>query len=171
MRFDFAILTLVVLIVPALAAQTWNVTVVNGLFVPQVVNIQPGDTVLWPLNDGAVHAIVQTVAGARSCNTLAGGFNSGQKTNGQSYQRTFPNNATINYKDGVGSNCLNGATGTIIVGTANGTVTATGGGSTSTPGATMTTVPITKPTNAASVLSTPKSIILGAAWFVGAWVL
>ncbi|KAG0294906.1 hypothetical protein BGZ96_000230 [Linnemannia gamsii] len=107
--------TVALFVSPALAAKTWDVNVVNGLFYPQELNISPGDTVRWPNNDGGNHAIVQTTAGYRTCNKLAGGFNSGTKTKGQPYQRTFPRAGTTNYKDGVGSNCVNGATGTIIV--------------------------------------------------------
>ncbi|KAF9213882.1 hypothetical protein BGZ59_004666 [Podila verticillata] len=80
-----------------MAAKTYDVNVVNGLFSPQELDIQPGDTVRWPNNDGWR-------------------FNSGTKTKGQAYQRTFPKNTVVNYKDGVGANCINGATGTIYVG-------------------------------------------------------
>ncbi|KAG0319094.1 hypothetical protein BG000_003974, partial [Podila horticola] len=110
MRFDLTLLTLVVLIVPTLAAKTWDVGVVNGLFSPQELDIQPGDTVRWPSNDGANHAIVETSAGARSCKNKARGFSSGTKTKDQAYQRTFPRATVVNYKDGVGAKCIKGAT-------------------------------------------------------------
>ncbi|GJJ68237.1 hypothetical protein EMPS_00583 [Entomortierella parvispora] len=165
----FSLLTLAALIVPALAAKTWDVNVVNGLFSPQVLNIAPGDSVRWPNNDGANHAIVETNAGARSCNNKAGGFNSGTKTKGQAYQRSFPKATTVNYKDGVGANCIKGATGTIIVGSSG--TSGSSGSSTWTTSPTKTAAPITKPSNGASVLSTQKSIVLGAACVVGALIL
>ncbi|KAG0050231.1 hypothetical protein BGZ83_005003 [Gryganskiella cystojenkinii] len=152
-------------VVPALAAKTWDVNVVNGKFSPQELDIQPGDTVRWPNNDGADHAIVQTTNGARSCNNLAGGFNSGKKTKGQAYQRTFPTATTVNYKDGVGANCMKGATGTIYVHT--GARPSNGNNQPS-----KTAAPITKPTNAASSISSAeKSVLMGVACFIGALVL
>ncbi|OAQ32932.1 hypothetical protein K457DRAFT_277089 [Linnemannia elongata AG-77] len=157
-------------VAPALAAKTWDVNVVNGLFSPQELNIAPGDSVRWPNNDGADHAIVQTTAGARTCNNLAGGFNSGRKTKGQAYMRTFPTAGAINYKDGIGANCVKGTVGTINVGTAgnggsSGTATATGS---------TTAAPITSPTNkpnGAPYLTPESSIFLGVAAFIGALVL
>ncbi|KAF8944694.1 hypothetical protein BGZ47_003919 [Haplosporangium gracile] len=74
---------------------TTDVNVVNGLFSPQELNIAPGDTVNWPNNDGADHTIVETNAGARTCNSKAGD--------------SIP-------VDGIGANCAKGATGTIYVG-------------------------------------------------------
>ncbi|KAF9902490.1 hypothetical protein EC991_004822 [Linnemannia zychae] len=153
-------------IAPALAAKTWDVNVVNGLFSPQELNIAPGDSVRWPNNDGADHAIVQTNNGARTCNNLAGGFNSGRKTKGQAYQRTFPTAGSINYKDGIGANCIKGAVGTINVGTAG---NGNNGGS-----GTRTAAPITSPTkkpNGASYLTPESSVFLGVAAFLGALVL
>ncbi|KAG0238944.1 hypothetical protein B0O80DRAFT_429073 [Mortierella sp. GBAus27b] len=117
MRFDTTALTLAALVAPALAAQTWDVNIVNGQFQPQILDIAVGDTVRWPLNDGADHAIVETVDGARSCvSKVPGGFNSGRKTSGQAYFQHFREPGVVNYKDGIGANCLNGATGTIYVG-------------------------------------------------------
>ncbi|GJJ74694.1 hypothetical protein EMPS_07052 [Entomortierella parvispora] len=147
---------------PALAAKTWDVNVVNGKFSPQELDIAPGDTVRWPNNDGADHAIVQTNSGARSCNNMAGGFNSGRKTKGQAYQRTFAKATTVNYKDGIGANCLKGAQGTIYVHTG------------ARPGVTpsKTAAPITKPSNSASSFSSSeKSVLLGVACFIGALAL
>ncbi|KAG0254609.1 hypothetical protein BG011_005631 [Mortierella polycephala] len=101
---------------PALvSAKTWDVNINNNKFDPQELDVAPGDSVRWPMTGSGDHAIVQTNDGAPSCNSKAGGFNSGRKTQGQAYQRTFPNATTINYKDGIGANCLNGAKGTIFV--------------------------------------------------------
>ncbi|KAG0011544.1 hypothetical protein BGZ81_002116, partial [Podila clonocystis] len=96
-------------------ALTWDVSVLNGMFSPQELDIAPGDTIRWPNNDGGDHAIVETVASARGCNNKAGRFNSGRKTKGQAYQCTFTA-TVVNYKDGICSNCARGATGTIYVG-------------------------------------------------------
>ncbi|KAF9550214.1 hypothetical protein EC957_001120 [Mortierella hygrophila] len=146
MRFSTTVLSLVAFIAPSVLAKTWDVNVVNGLFSPQQLDIAPGDTVNWPNNDGADHAIVQTDAGARTCNSMAGGFNSGRKTKGQDYSRVFPTAGVVNYKDGIGANCIKGATGTIYVGprptgadpNANATTSSGTGGATSS-GATGTT--------------------------------
>ncbi|KAG0374110.1 hypothetical protein BGX24_010834 [Mortierella sp. AD032] len=154
-------------VAPALAAKTWDVNVVNGLFSPQELNIAPGDSVRWPNNDGADHAIVQTNNGARTCNNLAGGFNSGRKTKGQAYQRTFPTAGVVNYKDGIGANCVKGAVGTITIGSA-------GNGNGGTATGTRTAAPITSPTqkpNGASYLTPESSIFLGVAAFIGALIL
>ncbi|KAF9919722.1 hypothetical protein FBU30_010613 [Linnemannia zychae] len=162
-----------IFIAPALAAKVWDVNFVNGLFSPQVLNIAPGDSVRWLNNDGGDHAIVQTNSGSRTCNNLAGGFNSGVKSKGETYQRTFPNAGSVNYKDGVGANCVKGAVGTINIGSSgnNGgsvTITANMGN-----GSTRTAAPITSPTkkNSASYLTPESSIFLGVAAFIGALVL
>ncbi|KAF9087406.1 hypothetical protein BGX23_008161 [Mortierella sp. AD031] len=155
-------------ITPTLAAKTWDVNFVSGRFSPEVLNIAPGDSVRWPNNDDADHAIVQTNNGARTCNKLSGDFNSGRKTKGQIYQRIFPTAGSVNYKDGIGANCIKGAVGTINVGT-------TGNGSaTATATASVTAAPITSPTNrpnAGSYLTPEASVFLGAAAFIGALVL
>ncbi|KAF9136266.1 hypothetical protein BGW39_003711 [Mortierella sp. 14UC] len=147
------------LVAPALTAKTWDVSVVNGLFSPQELN---------PNNDSADHATVQTNNGARSCNNLAEGFNSGLKTKGQANQRTFPTAGSINYKDGVSANCARGAVGTINVGTA-GNVGISGAAT-----GTQTAAPIISPTNrpnSASYLTPESSVFLGVAAFLGALAL
>ncbi|KAG0280686.1 hypothetical protein BGZ95_009153 [Linnemannia exigua] len=182
MRFDITVLALVALITPSVLPKSWDVNVVNGQFSPQELDIAPGDTVVWPNNDGADHAIVETNAGARTCNSKAGGFNSGRKAKGQAYSRTFPAAAVVNYKDGIGTNCANGATGTIYVGprpagpdpnagkTSTGGVTNTGG----VPSPTQTGTPVTNPTptqrpNSAYGLSASENaLFLGAVCFIGA---
>ncbi|KAG0029602.1 hypothetical protein BGZ82_007838, partial [Podila clonocystis] len=62
MKFNTAVVAFVVMVAPAMAAKTWDVNVVSGLFSPQDLDIAPGDTVRWPNNDGGDHAIVETVA-------------------------------------------------------------------------------------------------------------
>lgn len=173
MRFNTAAVALVVMVAPSMAAKTWDVNVVNGLFAPQELDIAPGDTVRWPMNDGADHAIVETVAGPRSCKNKPGGFNSGRKTKGQPYERIFPTATVVNYKDGIGSNCAKGATGTIYVGprpsgappsgsTPTPTVTSTTGG------ATRTAAPIVTPTPTSAASTVEKSMLFGVACFVAA---
>ncbi|KAF8926742.1 hypothetical protein EDD21DRAFT_427170 [Dissophora ornata] len=164
---------------PVLAAKTWDVNIVNGTFSPQELTIAPGDSVSWILSDGADHAIVETTPGNRTCNSLAGGFNSGTKTNGTTYQRTFPNATIVNYKDGVGANCLKGATGTITAkdqSGSSGNLTSTSTSTspaTSTNSATHTAAPISSPTHSsASGFMTPeKSVLLGVVCFIGALAL
>ncbi|KAF9120995.1 hypothetical protein BGW39_010930 [Mortierella sp. 14UC] len=87
MRFNITILALVTFIAPSVVA-----------------------------SDGADHTIIETNPRARTCNNKAGGFNSGNKTKGQSYQRVFPFQAVVNYKDCMGANCVRGGLGTIFVG-------------------------------------------------------
>ncbi|KAG0030026.1 hypothetical protein BGZ81_003128 [Podila clonocystis] len=167
MHFNLSLIAMAAIVAPALAAKTWDVNVVKGMFSPQELDIAPGDTVRWPNNDGADHAIVETNAGARTCNNKAGGFNSGRLTKGKAYQRTFRVAGTINYKDGIGANCVKGATGTIYVHTGprpSGTMTRSPSGS-------QTAAPISSPTNAANSLSAEKSVLLGVACFIGALAL
>ncbi|KAF9582702.1 hypothetical protein BGW38_010869 [Lunasporangiospora selenospora] len=173
--------------VPAYAARTWDVNWVNGVPTPQILDILPGDTVRWPNTDSAPHAIVQTAAGNRTCNNLAGGFNSGTKTTGQAYLQRFPTAGVINYKDGIGSNCQNGGMGTIYVGArpSNSTdptgtpVTSTPSGTrttSSTPGGTGPTSSTTMPTGTATtspsaangMQSTDHWLLMTVAGFVGA---
>ncbi|KAF9422044.1 hypothetical protein BGZ94_008679 [Podila epigama] len=173
MKFNTAVVAFAALVVPAVMAKTVDVNVVNGKFVPQDVDIVPGDSVRWPNNDGADHAIVETIPGARTCNNKAGGFNSGRKTKGQAYQRIFRTAGVVNYKDGIGANCLNGATGTIFVGPRPNNGGGNNGGTTA-PTASRTAAPIVTQTtapSAASGLSAEKSILLGVACFIGALVL
>jgi plastocyanin len=175
MRFDITVIALVAFIAPSVLARNWEVNFVDGKFSPQELDIAPGDTVVWPNTDGD-HAIVETNPGARTCNSKAGGFNSGRKAKGQPYQRTFPTQAVVNYKDGIGANCANGAVGTIFVGprpagpdpnatTTNGgtasptqtsdattTTTATNGGTAS---PTRTTSPTNSPTNSPTMTASP----------------
>ncbi|KAG0016592.1 hypothetical protein BGZ81_011142 [Podila clonocystis] len=171
MKFNTAVVAFVVMVAPAMAAKTWDVSVLNGMFSPQELDIAPGDTVRWPNNDGGDHAIVETVAGARSCNNKAGGFNSGRKTKGQAYQRVFPTATVVNYKDGIGSNCARGATGTIYVGPRPSGAPPSGSPrpATSGPGgATRTAAPISTPTPTNAASTVEKSMLLGVACFVAA---
>ncbi|KAF9131508.1 hypothetical protein BGX30_013083 [Mortierella sp. GBA39] len=195
MRFSTTVIALVTFIAPSVLAKTWDVNVVNGLFSPQQLDIAPGDTVNWPNNDGADHAIVETNAGARTCNSMAGGFNSGRKTNGQAYSRVFPTAGVVNYKDGIAAHCIRGATGTIYVGprptgadpnasgtTSGGTGGATSSGATgatssgatvtatSTGHTTVTPSPTTKPNSAYGLSASENALFLGAVCFVGALV-
>ncbi|KAG0095818.1 hypothetical protein BGZ93_005405, partial [Podila epicladia] len=168
-----AVVAFVILIAPAIAAKTWDVNVVNGLFAPPELDIAPGDTVRWPMNDGADHAIVETIAGPRSCTNKPGGFNSGRKTKGQAYERVFPTATVVNYKDGIGFNCAKGATGTIYVGPRpsgaprSGT-TPTPTTTSTTVGATGTAAPISTPTPTSAASTTEKRMLLGVACFVAA---
>ncbi|KAF9905081.1 hypothetical protein EC991_002034 [Linnemannia zychae] len=172
MRLNLTVFALVAFIAPSVLAKSWDVNVVGGKFSPQDLDIAPGDTVVWPNNDGADHAIVETNAGARTCNSKAGGFNSGRKTKGQAYQRTFPAQAVINYKDGIGANCANGATGTIYVGPRpagadpNGSTT-TGGGTNPTQTGNPTN-PTQRPNSARGLSGSENALFLGAVCFIGA---
>ncbi|KAF9365181.1 hypothetical protein BGX34_011075 [Mortierella sp. NVP85] len=147
------------------------------MFSPEEIQIAPSDSVRWPLDDGGDHAIVQTVPGNRTCNNLEGGFNSGRKTKGQAYQRTFPVTGVVNYKDGIGANCLKGAMGTIYVGT--GPSGGAGGGAVPTGSASAAPIvapsappsPTHVPSAASGFLMPQSSLILGAACFIGALAL
>ncbi|KAG0078911.1 hypothetical protein BGZ93_010210 [Podila epicladia] len=170
MHFNLALLAIAAIVAPALAAKTVDVNIVNGKFSPQEVDIAPGDTVRWPNADGGDHAIVETNPGIRNCTTKVGGFNSGRLPKNQAYQRVFPTAGVINYKDGIGANCIKGASGTIFVGPRpTGTPTQTG--TMTRPGTTTTAAPISTPTSAANSLSGEKSVLLGLACFFGALAL
>ncbi|KAF8932268.1 hypothetical protein CPC16_006307 [Podila verticillata] len=185
MHFNLSLFAIAAIVAPVLAAKTWDVNFVNGTFSPQELDIAPGDTVRWPNNDGANHAIVQTIAGARNCTSMPNGFNSGVKTKGQAYERVFPNATTINYKDGVDANCAKGATGTIYVHTGarpsnsttpsgpSNSATTSGPSNSATTSGTRTAAPISSPTHhsAANGLSVEKSVILGVTCFIGALAL
>lgn len=183
MHFNLSLLAMAVIVAPALAAKTWDVNIgANGQFSPQEIDIAPGDTVRWPNADGGDHAIVETMSGPRTCINKPGGFNSGRLPKNQAYQRVFPTAGTVNYKDGVGANCVSkGASGTIFIGPRpSGTVTQTGtqtGTRTLTrpgpgpTGTTTTAAPISTPTSAGNSLSGEKSVLLGLACFIGALAL
>ncbi|KAG0324514.1 hypothetical protein BGZ99_001709, partial [Dissophora globulifera] len=148
---------------PVFAAKIWDVSVTNGTFSPQTLSIAAGDTVRWNMTDGN-HAIVQTIPGNQTCTNSPGGFNSGVKTVGQSYIRVFPVGANINYKDGVGKNCANGATGSVAVAARSITPI-------NTP--TKTADSIAAPTSSsASGLITPKeTMAMGVIFFISVFVL
>lgn len=172
MKFSTAVVAFVAMVAPAMAAKTWDVNVVNGLFSPQEVDISPGDTVRWHNNDGTDHAVVETNSGARSCNSKAGGFNSGKKTKGQAYEHVFPNATVANYKDGIGASCLKGATGTIYVGPRPSVPPASGSTSMTTTthgGATRTAASISTPTGGGASTA-EKSVVLGVACMLAALV-
>lgn len=180
MRLDITVLALVAFIAPSVLAKTWEVTEANNRFSPQELDIAPGDTVTWTCTDNST-AIVETNPGARSCTAKTGGFNSGKKLQGQIYSRTFPAQAVVNYKDGLGSNCANGATGTIYVGprpadnpnnstsTSSGTATATSSTPTGSQPAGSPT-PTTKPNSAYGLTASENALFFGAVCFVGALI-
>ncbi|KAK3821347.1 MAG: hypothetical protein J3Q66DRAFT_367061 [Benniella sp.] len=98
MRFDITTLALAALVAPALAVQIWDVNIVDGMFEPAKEQITLLSRRLMEL----AH--------------IPGGFNSGRKTPGQAYQQTLRQAGVVNYKDGIGANCLKDAVGTIFVG-------------------------------------------------------
>ncbi|KAG0325626.1 hypothetical protein BG004_003169 [Podila humilis] len=153
------------MVAPVLAAKTWDINFADSMFAPQELDIAPGDSVNWLMNDNTDHAIVETIPGPRTCNSKIGGFNSGRKTPGQTYTRVFPLAGVVNYKDGIGANCLKGATGTIYI--HNGTRptsgiftrTATGSTTMSSSAGTSTTSMGTAVTTTASTMSTTISTV------------
>ncbi|KAG0290553.1 hypothetical protein BGZ96_005974 [Linnemannia gamsii] len=189
MRFDITVLAVVALIAPSVFAKTWNVTESNNQFTPQELDIAPGDTVSWTSTTGT-YAIVETNDGPRSCVSKSGGFNSGTKDQGVAYSRIFPAAAVVNYKDGVSSNCANGAMGTVFVGprpagtnpnngtsTSSGTAGPTSSGSTGTSPtgsqtATSSTNPTstTQPNSAYGLIASENALFFGAICFIGALV-
>ncbi|KAG0197738.1 hypothetical protein BGX28_008733 [Mortierella sp. GBA30] len=173
MKFSAFILASAAVVAPALAAKTYDVNFMNGTFAPQEITISPGDTVRWP-NADANHAIVQTNDGARSCTSKSGGFNSGTKLKGQAYQRTFPSAATVNYKDGIGNACAQGAQGTIVIkaGGAPSSSSTMSGSTIATATGTRTAAPISSPTrNGAGFLTPERTVLLGLVGFIGALAL
>ncbi|KAG0378268.1 hypothetical protein BGX24_004288 [Mortierella sp. AD032] len=173
MRFHITVFALVAFIAPSVLAKSWDVNVVSGQFKPQELDIAPGDTVVWPNND-ADHAIVETNPGARNCVSKAGGFNSGRKLKGQAYSRTFSTAGVVNYKDGIGSNCASGATGTIYVGPrpagTDPNTSSTGGVTNPTQTGTpvVNPTPTKTPSAAYGLSASENALFLGAVCFIGA---
>ncbi|KAK5820716.1 hypothetical protein F5H01DRAFT_411924 [Linnemannia elongata] len=157
MRFDITALALVAFIAPSVLATTWEVNFANFQFSPQELDVAPGDTVRWFNSDSADHAIVETNAGARTCNSKAGGFNSGPMMKGYFYSRVFHTAGVVNYKDGISANC-----------------TATSSGATTTASLTaqpvITPSPTNKPNSAYGFSASENVLFLGAACFFGALI-
>ncbi|KAF9377051.1 hypothetical protein BGX21_003299, partial [Mortierella sp. AD011] len=116
MRSCIPALTLAAIVVPVLAAKTWDVNIVNNPFSTAIIDIAPGDTVRWSNADGPDHAFVQTEPGHRLCTLTSGGFNSGRKVVSKSYQHTLQSEGKVSYKDNSDASCAKlNSTGTIYV--------------------------------------------------------
>ena len=93
-----------VLVIPSAFAETYNVSNApgsstpgcentNSCFIPSVLNIQVGDSVIWTNDDTTVHTIT---SGTPSGGT-DGAFDSDLIQPGNSYSITFPNAYSYNY--------------------------------------------------------------------------
>ncbi|KAG0366301.1 hypothetical protein BC939DRAFT_498170 [Gamsiella multidivaricata] len=103
-------------IAPALGVKTWDVNIINGMFSPKELTIASGDTAVWPMTDSAPHMVVKTTSGARSCNSMAGGLNSGPKSKDRSFEHTFSYAAVVSYNGGTGNDCMKRDMEILIVG-------------------------------------------------------
>ncbi|KAG9067083.1 hypothetical protein KI688_012996 [Linnemannia hyalina] len=86
MYIFYAISILAILLAQVFAA-VHVVTIKDFKFVPQVVNINPGDKVTWTNNDSADHTATAD----------AGSFDSGLIATGKSFSHTFTTAATLSY--------------------------------------------------------------------------
>jgi len=90
--------------VPSAFAETYNVSNApgsstpgcentNSCFIPNVLNIQVGDSVIWTNDDTTVH----TITSGTSSGGTDGAFDSDLIQPGNSYSITFPNAYSYNY--------------------------------------------------------------------------
>ena len=93
-----------VLVIPNAVAETYNVSNApgsstpgcentNSCFIPNVLNIQVGDSVIWTNDDTTVH----TITSGTSSGGTDGAFDSDLIQPGNSYSITFPNAYSYNY--------------------------------------------------------------------------
>jgi plastocyanin len=66
-----------------------NIVIENFVFTPTEINVEVGDTVIWTNNDSTKHTVTSVAAG---------GLNSGELAPGESYQKTFTESGTFEYK-------------------------------------------------------------------------
>ncbi|MBZ2164459.1 cupredoxin domain-containing protein [Methanobacterium spitsbergense] len=101
------------------SSQTSIVTIQNSSFNPSTLNVQVGTTVTWINKDTTTHDVVSDT----------GLFNSGNLTNGMSYNYTFNQTGSFAYHSAIQPSM----TGTIVVSTnspsSNGSSNSTSGGS------------------------------------------
>ena len=85
------------------SSQTSTVTIQNSSFNPSTLNVQVGTTVTWINKDTTTHDVVSDT----------GLFNSGNLTNGMSYNYTFNQTGSFAYHSAIQPSM----TGTIVVST------------------------------------------------------
>ena len=81
----------VLILVPALLTGVVQVSIQNFSFVPDSVRVQPGDTVRWTNSDVSAHTSTGTGTGSAA-------WNSGNLSQGQTYQRVFTANSVLDYR-------------------------------------------------------------------------
>jgi predicted secreted protein with PEFG-CTERM motif len=97
-----------VVISPSVFADTFQVSIIPGsgpsdycsetatCFIPSILNISPGDTVMWTNNDNVDHTVVSGLPYANQIGTV---FDSGAIVSGKTYSFTFYNAGTYKYSD------------------------------------------------------------------------
>ncbi|KAG0046950.1 hypothetical protein BGZ83_007899 [Gryganskiella cystojenkinii] len=131
MRF-FVVAILSVIVAPVFAA-VQTVVIKNSSFMPQKVNINPGDQVTWTNNDSFAHTVTADVSSV---------FDSGNLAPGKSFSHTFATAGTVTYHCSIHPFML----GSVVAGSAT-----TG---------TATAVPTATPTNSGNTLHAPVQVIL-----------
>jgi predicted secreted protein with PEFG-CTERM motif len=98
----------IVAIVPSVFADTYVVSIIPGsgpsdycsetatCFTPSILNISPGDTVMWTNYDNVDHTVVSGLPYSNQIGTI---FDSGTMVSGKSYSFTFYNAGTYKYSD------------------------------------------------------------------------
>ncbi|KAG9067084.1 hypothetical protein KI688_012997 [Linnemannia hyalina] len=151
MRF-YTITILPAILVPVFAA-VHTVVIKNFRFIPQVVDINPGDEVTWINNDNTGHTATAN----------AGSFDSGLIAPGMSFSHTFTTAATLPYHCSIHPFMLGriaitvNSTSSAVVTTATASATATTATATTTTTATATTTTATATTTTATATATPTT--------------
>ncbi|HEV2192949.1 MAG TPA: PEFG-CTERM sorting domain-containing protein [Nitrosopumilaceae archaeon] len=95
-------------IIPSVFADTFQVSIIPGsgpsdycsetatCFTPSILNISPGDTIMWTNNDNVDHTVVSGLPYAKQIGTI---FDSGAIAPGKTYSFTFYNAGTYKYSD------------------------------------------------------------------------
>jgi predicted secreted protein with PEFG-CTERM motif len=104
-----SIITLgIVAMIPSSFADTFQVSIIPGsgpsnycsetatCFTPSILNISPGDTVMWTNNDNVDHTVVNGLPYANQIGTI---FDSDTIAPGKTYSFTFYNAGTYKYSD------------------------------------------------------------------------
>ena len=115
--FFGVLLVLGVVAVSGCTSQSSNTVIIqNGSFIPATMNVTVGTTVMWINRANTTQDVVSD----------SGLFNSGNLTNGMSYNYTFNQSGTYPYHSSINPSM----TGTIVVSSSNSTNSSGGSGST-----------------------------------------
>jgi plastocyanin len=108
MKKKLLTISLIFGVTASLSAATFNVSMTNDMFSPQTLNISTGDMVIWTNNGTNAH----TSTSGSGCSPN-GTWDSGTKTQGQTFSYTFSSAGSFPYF--CTFHCGSGMTGTITV--------------------------------------------------------